>query len=160
MHEIKIQCTFQHYAKASELSEQEQQLIKAAHLALDSAYAPYSRFHVGAALLLEDDTIITGSNQENAAYPSGLCAERVAFFSAGSQHPGKRILAAAITTSYPLDHPVSPCGACRQVMAEYELKQSSPIRILLCAHDGSIMTGSSAKDLLPLYFSGEWLRKP
>ena len=134
-------------------------LIKAAHEALSSAYAPYSQFQVGAALLLEDGSIVKGSNQENAAYPSGLCAERVAFFSAGSQHPGKKIMAAAVTTSYPMEHPISPCGACRQVMAEYELKQQTSIKLLLCSHDGSVMVVNNSRDLLPLYFSGEWLKK-
>lgn len=134
-------------------------LIKAAHEALSSAYAPYSQFQVGAALLLEDGSIVKGSNQENAAYPSGLCAERVAFFSAGSQHPGKKIMAAAVTTSYPMEHPISPCGACRQVMAEYELKQQTQIKLLLCSHDGSVIVVNNSRDLLPLYFSGEWLKK-
>jgi cytidine deaminase len=159
METINIQLSLTRYADTHGFSDAEKEMIQAAHTALDTAYAPYSQFHVGAALLLDDGTIVTGSNQENAAYPSGLCAERVAFFSAGSQHPGKKILAAAVTTSYPLGHPVSPCGACRQVMAEYELKQETSIKLFLCSHDGSVIIANKTRDLLPLYFSGEWLRK-
>ncbi len=156
---MQITTTLQVWDNDKEFSNAERSLIAAAHDAVRHAYAPYSQFHVGAALLLEDGTIVPGNNQENAAYPSGLCAERVAFFCAGSQHPGKRIIAAAVTTSFPLPHPVSPCGACRQVMAEYELKQDSPIKLFLCHHDGSIITANAVRDLLPLYFSGEWLKK-
>lgn len=159
METINLQLSLYRHADITHFSEQEQALIKAAHAALDTAYAPYSQFRVGAALLLDDGTIVSGSNQENAAYPSGLCAERVAFFSAGSQFPNKQILAAAVTTSYPLEHPVSPCGACRQVMAEYELKQGTSIKLFMCSHDGSVIVANKTRDLLPLYFSGEWLRK-
>lgn len=159
MHTYQLSITIKAHASRETLSPADQQLVDAANGALNTAYAPYSQFRVGASLLLEDGTVVIGSNQENAAYPSGLCAERVAFFSAGSQHPDKRILAVAIATSYPLDQPISPCGACRQVMAEYELKQNAPIRVLLIAHDGSINEISAVRDLLPMYFSGEWLRK-
>ena len=158
MASFELTCIVHTHASAASLPDAEQALVLAARKALDSAYAPYSQFQVGAALLLENGAVVSGSNQENAAYPSGLCAERVAFFSAGSQHPNIPILSVAITTSYPLAQPVSPCGACRQVMAEYELKQDQPIRVILVAHDGSIMVLDRVRDLLPMYFSGEWLR--
>lgn len=154
-----ITCTIEEIASIEALNPTDRSLAEAAISAMDGAYAPYSQFQVGAAILLEDGIVVKGSNQENAAYPSGLCAERVAFFAAGSQHPGKRMLAVAITTSYPLPHPISPCGACRQVMAEYELKQDSAIRVLLVSKNGAIHILNQARDLLPMYFSGEWLRK-
>lgn len=154
-----ITCTFEEYASVEALTPADRLLVEAAVSAMQSAYAPYSQFQVGAAIRLADGTILQGSNQENAAYPSGLCAERVAFFAAGSQHPGKRMDSVAITTSYPLPQPISPCGACRQVMAEYELKQEAPIRIILAAQGGAILVVTQARDLLPMYFSGEWLRK-
>ncbi len=158
MASFQITCTVHTHASAASLSAEEQALVLAAKNALVSAYAPYSQFQVGAAILMENGEVVPGSNQENAAYPSGLCAERVAFFSAGSRYPAMRMKAVAITTSYPLPQPVSPCGACRQVMAEYELKQQEAIRVLLVAHDGSILVLDQVRDLLPMYFSGEWLK--
>ncbi len=159
MEKIAISCILDVYNDISALTDAQQQLISAATGALESAYAPYSKFKVGAALLMEDGSIVTGSNQENAAYPSGLCAERVAFFNAASQFPGKTIKAVAITTSYPMDQPIAPCGACRQVMAEYELKQDAPISIILHANEQNIYVLESCRDMLPLYFSGEWLKQ-
>ena len=159
MKKFELVCTVEHYESINELQNADKILIEASNTALASAYAPYSNFKVGAALMLEDDIIVMGSNQENAAYPSGLCAERVAFFSAGSQYPGRQIKAIAITTSYLLETPIAPCGACRQVMAEYELKQNSPIKIILSCSGGKIYMLNSMKDLMPLYFSGEWLKK-
>ncbi len=159
MRKFEICCSVEEYASADQLPAPFAGLCAAAGEALNAAYAPYSQFHVGAALLLEDGTIVPGSNQENAAYPSGLCAERVALFSAGSLYPGKRIVALAVTTSYSLDTPIAPCGACRQVMAEYALKQDAPIEIFMLQKDGIIFRMQNVKDLLPLYFSGEWLKK-
>jgi cytidine deaminase len=159
MEKIAISCILEVYNEISTLTDAQQQLILAATKALDTAYAPYSKFKVGAALLMEDGSIVTGSNQENAAYPSGLCAERVAFFTAGSQFPNKKIISIAITTSYPMDQPIAPCGACRQVMAEYELKQNTPITMILHASEQNIYVLESCRNMLPLYFSGEWLKK-
>ncbi len=159
MQKFELICSVEEYASLDELTDGDKYLIKMATDALATAYAPYSQFQVGAALLLEDGATVSGSNQENAAYPSGLCAERVAFFSAASQHPNKSITAVAITTSFSLQNPIAPCGACRQVMAEYELKQNKPIRIIL-AHPGEkVYVINSVRELLPLYFSGEWLKK-
>ncbi|MEZ4800470.1 MAG: cytidine deaminase [Flavobacteriales bacterium] len=145
----------------SDLSPTDQNLLSAAKEAVESAYAPYSQFSVGAALLLEDGTIIKGNNQENAAYPSGLCAERVAFFWAGANHPGKKIVSVAITAKSDVvktDHPITPCGACRQSMLEYELNQKSDITILMQGTSGMIYKMIGVKQLLPLYFNEDGLR--
>jgi len=126
------------------------------------AYAPYSEFFVGAAVLLENDEIITGSNQENGAYPSGLCAERVAVFAASAMFPGvpmKMIAVSATSTRLKMEEPVSPCGACRQVLLEYEILQKKPIKVLLSKEDGKILIIEKVHDLLPLSFSGDELKK-
>lgn len=137
-------------------------LIKA-KLACSKAYAPYSGFKVGCAILLEDQTIVIGNNQENAAYPSGLCAERVAFFAAAAQHPEKNIQAVAIyacSDNFKIKQPVSPCGACRQVMAEYEQKQKKPITLFLAAEGtDTILKFENVSCLLPLLFNEERLKK-
>lgn len=124
------------------------------------AYAPYSNFTVGCALLLDNGVIVTGNNQENAAYPSGLCAERVAIFYAGSQYPGAAILKMAITASPKDDSfhkPVPPCGACRQSIAEYENNQKNPIELFFMGAAGKVMKSNSISDLLPLIFDKNYL---
>lgn len=143
-----------------ELSEKEQQLIKAAQKATLNSYAPYSHFFVGAAALLKDGTIIRGTNQENAAYPSGLCAERVTLFAANSQHPDQpvTILAIAARTEEGFTElPISPCGACRQVMQETEDRFSHPMRILLYG-TRQIYVIENATALLPLAFGKDYLK--
>lgn len=145
-----------------ELSQKEQELISLAREMTKKAYAPYSEFYVGAAVLLENDEIITGSNQENGAYPSGLCAERVAVFAASAMFPGvpmKTIAVSATSTRMNLHEPVSPCGACRQVLLEYEVLQQKPIKVLLSKEDGKILIIEKVQDLLPLSFSGNELKK-
>lgn len=152
MKEIKLEtritvCVF------SELSDQEQQIVVAARNATEQAYAPYSHFQVGAAALLANGCIVTGSNQENAAYPSGLCAERVALFHAGHQYPDVPVTALAIAVStgaQPIEH-VSPCGACRQVLLETEQRYGLPMKVLLCGSK-EIEIVESAEALLPLCF--------
>lgn len=147
---------------AEELNSEEKNLLNLAKTASESAYAPYSNFFVGAALLLENGKIITGNNQENVAFPSGLCAERVAFFSAAAQYPGVPIKSIAITAGskkMTMDKPVTPCGACRQVMAEYEDRHKKNIRVILAGEKGKIFILDNIKSLLPLMFSGEALRK-
>ena len=138
---------------AEELQEEDKRLRSVAVEAAKDAYAPYSHFFVGAAVLLEDGTIVKGNNQENAAYPSGLCAERVALFSAGAIFPTIPVVALAITAMKDgeIQQSISPCGACRQVMLETEQRYGRPLRVLLCGNDETIMV-SSAKDLLPLCF--------
>lgn len=147
---------YEKYGSAAELSDQQGSLMRAAESASAHAYAPYSGFRVGAAVLLEDKTVITGNNQENAAYPSGLCAERVALFFACAQNPGKNIVAIAIFAnrkSLEDQGPVTPCGACRQTLIEYESLQNSPVSILTSTTDGPVYRFGSAADLLPFAFT-------
>ncbi len=161
MQKITIQTEIECYENSDELHVSEQQLLTLAGEAKDSAYAPYSRFKVGAALLLEDGTIVKGNNQENVAYPSGLCAERVAIFAAGANFPGKRIKKIAITAAsmdFPSDHPVAPCGACRQTMLEYELNQGEEIVIIMKGTTGKTYRSISVRQLLPLFFHEDALK--
>ena len=121
-----------------------------------NAYAPYSNFKVGAAILLENGKIVLGSNQENAAYPSGLCAERVAIFQAGAIYPNVKILVIAITAASENNKttsPIPPCGACRQSIAEYEFKQETPIEIYFMGATGEVYKSHSIGNLLPLSFN-------
>jgi len=131
------------------------QLMNKALAVADLAYAPYSSFRVGAAVLLEDGNIVTGSNQENAAYSSGLCAERVAMFAAASQNPEKKILKIAVAAKNKNGKTtqVTPCGSCRQVLLEYEYKQNHPIQILLLGPNKSMLLFYKADALLPLGFN-------
>jgi len=134
-----------------ELSSSDKNLLSEAKKSAHSAYAPYSNFKVGSAVLLEDGKIIIGNNQENAAYPSGLCAERVALFYAGAQFPKAAIKAIAVTNV--------PCGACRQAMAEYETRQKFPIRIIMQVSKKKIYVCDGIRNLLPLSFSSKELKK-
>lgn len=144
-----------------ELSQEDRKLVEAAKDATKNSYSPYSQFKVGAALRLADGTIVTGSNQENASYPLGLCAERTAIFHAQHQHPDQPITALAIAAFanghfYP--EPISPCGACRQVMLEVEDRYLQPMRVLLYGTSGTHVV-NTVKDLLPFQFISESLRK-
>ncbi len=144
------------------LSDQDKDLLQLAWEACDSAYAPYSNFHVGASVRLANDLVFKGNNQENAAYPSGICAERVAVFSASALHPGipiRSIAVVARTEVFNLSVPVTPCGACRQVIAEYEMLSGQPIRILLQGNSEKIWIIDGIANLLPLMFHGGDLKK-
>ncbi|MDR1402492.1 MAG: cytidine deaminase [Tannerellaceae bacterium] len=144
----------------AEAPEIYKELIESAIDATANAYAPYSRFNVGAAVLLKNGKIMAGSNQENAAYPSGLCAERVALFSANAQYPDSAVLAlaiAAVTNGKQVDM-ITPCGACRQVLLEVEKRYRSPVKILLCGRK-QIYMAESAASLLPLCFDGSDIQK-
>ncbi|PQJ21080.1 cytidine deaminase [Tenacibaculum sp. SG-28] len=144
----------------SELSAEDIQLMKQAIAARDLAYAPYSKFSVGAALLLDNGTIITGNNQENAAYPSGMCAERVAIWKAGSEHPNmvvKKIAITASSSTSTVDKPVGPCGACRQTLSEYEINQKEPITLIFMGEVGKIVKIKSLLSLLPFSFDSSYL---
>ncbi len=144
-----------------ECSDVEKKLIDTAKKATLMAYAPYSGFLVGAAVLLENGEIVTGNNQENAAYPSGLCAERVAVFSAHSVYPEqkvKMIAIAAWSNGSFTDAAITPCGACRQVLLEAENRFHAPMRILMYSNDG-VYVVDSIKKLLPLSFGDEMLKK-
>lgn len=161
MKEEKINLTFLkgHF---NELDEAEQQLVNMAKSAYSNAYAPYSGFLVGTAVLLENDEIICGNNQENVAYPSGLCAERVALFYAGANYPNVKVKTIAISAkskTYDITDVVSPCGACRQVMAEYQQNQHNNIRVLLHSPNNEVLIANSVEDLLPFMFNSEQLRK-
>lgn len=137
-----------------ELSEADQQLIDAAKAATNRSYAPYSNFSVGAAAILANGVVITGTNQENAAYPSGLCAERTTLFYANSQYPDQAVCTLAIAARTKEDFvndPIPPCGACRQVILETEKRYNQPIRILLFGKE-HIYEIKSIRDLLPLSF--------
>jgi cytidine deaminase len=162
MKKIEIPFTVEEFDSVDELNETQQQLLLRASEAAKDAYAPYSRFNVGAALLLEDGRIVTGNNQENAAYPSGLCAERVAVFSAGAQFPGVKFKAIAITaysTEIEVNSPIAPCGACRQVLAEYEKRYEYPLEVILKGQAGKVLVIQSASSLLPLIFNRKSLGK-
>jgi cytidine deaminase len=145
---------FESYSSWDELDETDVHLLKTALDSAANAYAPYSRFRVGAAILLEDGSVVCGNNQENASYPQGMCAERVALFSAAAQFPEKRILTLALVAEKS-EMPLSPCGGCRQVLLEYEQRQDSPIRLLMGAADGSVIVLQHSADLLPFSFSKE-----
>jgi cytidine deaminase len=160
MKKIVIETEITCYDKPEHLAPDELKLLEAATKAMKDAYAPYSHFKVGASILLDNGHIQTGNNQENAAYPSGLCAERVAIFAAGAIHPQSKILKVAITAAsdhFPSDHPVAPCGACRQSMLEYELKQDSPIVVLMRGQTGQIYRTESIRSLLPIFFHEQGL---
>ncbi len=145
------------FTQRSELSEVDQRLIDEATKSREHAYAPYSRYKVGASALLSDGSIVVGSNQENAAYPSGLCAERVVLFACGAQYPNENIETVAIITQAHGDLPASSCGSCRQVLSEFEQRQTNPIRILFCDTDGNVLISSSVRDLMPFSFEGDRL---
>ena len=143
------------------LTNSDKTLVLKAKNMLKSAYAPYSGFLVGAAVHLENGEIITGNNQENVAYPSGMCAERVAIFYAKSQFPNTKINSIAVSATsknFLIEDVVSPCGSCRQVISEYEVKQNENIRILLHQSDDSVIIIKSISDLLPLMFISEKLK--
>lgn len=143
----------------NDLLPQEKDLLEKAAAAAGRAYAPYSKFKVGAAVLLENGHIYLGNNQENAAYPSGLCAERVAIFSAMAQEPDIAVKMLAITAQaqHLIDHPISPCGACRQVILEYEHRFGKDIRILLRGETGKVAVFDGITSLLPFQFTSEEL---
>jgi cytidine deaminase len=142
------------YNSIDELSEKEQELVLKAKSIAKQAYAPHSKFYVGAALLLDNNKIVSGNNQENVAYPSGICAERTALFYAGAQFPDQSIktLAVAVYTNGKFaDQPVTPCGSCRQVMLETENRYNVPMRVIMTG-EKQIYVVNSVKDLLPLSF--------
>lgn len=160
MNEITITTTLQVYDNLSELAIDVQNLMHAAIEVRNNAYAPYSKFNVGAALLLDNHEIVVGSNQENASYPSGLCAERTAVYYAGAKFPNAKILKMAITASSQnqlTDKPIPPCGACRQAIAEYEIKQNQPIEIYFMGAEGKVIKSNSLANILPLLFDNSVL---
>jgi len=158
----KITCQFEEYASLAELNPADRDLITHAIKASEKTYSPYSSFRVGAAVRLSCGNIVTGNNQENAAYPSGLCAERVALFYAQSQFPGSAVESIAIyasTEEFTMEKPVTPCGACRQVMAEYEFRHQCKARIIMANGNGPVLIVNGIESLLPLAFYLEELKK-
>lgn len=156
MKEYQINCAVK-VLEMEELDAKDRELVENAMKATETSYSPYSHFQVGAALRLEDDTIVRGSNQENASYPIGCCAERTALFWTGANHPGKVIKAIAIaaqTEGHFTENVTGPCGMCRQAMLEYEHKQGEPMRVLLYSTNG-IHIIERTEDLMPFSFYAE-----
>lgn len=155
MKTITLETKLEVYDNIEELPEEVNKLMGKAISARKDAYAPYSKFAVGVALSLENGEIITGNNQENASYPSGLCAERTAIFYAGSQFPNIKINTMALSAGSLTNNtitPIPPCGACRQSIAEYEVKQDSPIEIYFMGETGKVVRSESLENILPLLF--------
>ena len=153
-------CPYQVYDSMEELPSQDAELMRIAHEATKRSYAPYSKFHVGAAVRLANGEIMTGNNIENAAYPSGLCAERVAMFAAMAKYPGVAIEALAITAcsaTKTIEEPVAPCGACRQVMVEVEQQSKQPLRVLCQGETGPVMVFDGIESLMPFIFLDKFL---
>lgn len=147
---------FSRFTSLHELDAHSQDLANKAIACLDNAYAPYSNFHVAAVVLLEDGTIVTGTNQENAAYPAGLCAERLAVFAANSQYPDKKIIKVVIVArkkNQTVLAPAASCGGCRQVMLESERRQDQPFEIVMYTKENEWIIAPSASSLLPFSFS-------
>ena len=160
MNEINITTKFTIYENSEELDSSDRNLLLKAFKAKKNAYAPYSKFNVGVSLLLENGLIILGNNQENAAYPSGICAERVAIWNAASQYPNvniRKIFICASSNKRTVDQPVAPCGACRQAILEYESIQSTSIEIYFTGESGKIIKANSINDLLPYAFDSSSL---
>lgn len=150
--EIKI--SYKEYDSISQLETPDRLLAESAIKALEGSYAPYSNFNVGAAVRMDNGDIVLGSNQENAAYPSGLCAERTAMFYASASHPDGKMLSIALAGGRDgclCDSPATPCGACRQVMAEYQTKSGIPMSIILIGKQ-KVWKFDKVDDLLPLIF--------
>jgi len=160
MKEITITTQFKVFDSTTDLPFDVQNLMDQAAAVRKTAYAPYSKFRVGVALILDNGQVILGSNQENAAYPSGLCAERVAIFYAGAKYPEAKVLKMAITAASDTNEtttPIPPCGSCRQSIAEYEIKQDTPIEIYFMGEIGTIYKSESLKNLLPFMFVKKFL---
>ena len=160
MKKLQISIPISVFDTVEELPIEVQGLMNEAIKIRKTAYAPYSKFHVGTAFLLENGEVITGNNQENAAYPSGMCAERVAVWQAASRFPDVKIKVIAITASSknnPVTKPVAPCGGCRQALSEYEIKQNADIEIYFMGETGQIIKTESLHDLLPLAFDKSFL---
>ena len=150
--ELKI--AYLEYERLEELDPQDQKVACAAIEAMEGSYAPYSRFNVGAAVMLEDGVIVKGSNQENAAYPSGMCAERTALYYAGASYPDKAAVTLAIAAGQNgklCTNPATPCGACRQVMAQSQLRGGQAMSVILVGSE-KIWRFDKVDDLLPLIF--------
>lgn len=162
MKETKQTVSFIELDHPGELPQELQQLLAKAKHSVNDAYAPYSQFRVGAAVLLDNGEVVTGSNQENASSPAGICAERVALSAASSRYPGIGIKSLAISAKadgYDVAEPVAPCGICRQTILEYEYRFGRNIEIVLQGDQGKILRIKTVKELLPLNFSRDNLKR-
>ena len=160
MRKERFICPYTVFDNLDEMDPQDAELMRRAHEATQSAYAPYSKFNVGAAVRLANGEIVTGNNIENAAYPSGLCAERVAMFSAMAKFPGVAFEALAVTAhsqTKVIAEPVAPCGACRQVMVEVEQLSKRPLRVMCQGQEGPIMVFEGVESLMPFIFLDKFL---
>lgn len=160
MNENKFEFQYEVYADSSELNEQDAMLLTEARKVTAQAYAPYSNFHVGAVALLDNGELVKGTNQENASYPVGICAERVLLGSAAILHQDVAINTIAISYNskeIKSDHPISPCGMCRQALLEYETRTSKPIRLILSGQEGKAFVIKTASYLLPFAFTSDEL---
>lgn len=161
INKLNFSISYEAYDQLEELNAIDQSICQAAEEALATSYSPYSNFKVATAVQLTDGTVVTGSNQENVAYPSGLCAERVALFTVGAAYPNaiiERMAITAHTDNFKIVQPVTCCGSCLQVMAEFERKQNKEIEILFYCIDGQILKVQGVKSLLPFVFVEERLR--
>ncbi|MEI6681487.1 MAG: cytidine deaminase [Bacteroidota bacterium] len=153
---------YQVFTSATELAPSDRELLDKAREAVATSHAPYSRYHVGAAVRLANGFIVTGSNQENMSFPAGLCAERVAVFAAVSNHPGIPIASIAITAmadAFEVNRPVPPCGMCRQAIVEFEMKYGNKIRLILGGQSGEVYVVQGMETLLPMTFHEDGLAK-
>ena len=154
MTERQIQISYQEYNSIEEMNPEDRELAAEAIKAMQGAYAPYSHFHVGAAVRMSNGQIVRGANQENAAFPSGLCAERTAMFAAGARYPDKDMLSIALAGGVMGRlgrEPATPCGACRQVMAQYQAKSGKPMSVIMISAD-KVWKFEKVDDILPLIF--------
>jgi cytidine deaminase len=161
MHKKDYTFSFEEYNSITDLDEQDAALLGLAQNATQNAYAPYSRFRVAAVAKLSNGKIVAGTNQENASFPAGICAERVLLSSVSSQYPDAQIISIAISyknENGKSNHPISPCGICRQSLLEYEHRMKSPIRLILGGMEGKIFVVSQAAFLLPFAFTGDELK--
>ena len=155
MNKEKFEFSYEVFNSADDLNEADAQLVNEAREITASAYAPYSKFNVGAVARMVNGELVAGTNQENASYPVGICAERVLLASAATIHPNVAIDTMAISynnTTGKSDHPISPCGMCRQSLVEYEERMNQPIRLILCGLEGKVIVVEKANSLLPLSF--------
>ncbi|MBK7560656.1 MAG: cytidine deaminase [Chitinophagaceae bacterium] len=156
MKENTFEFQYEVYDNVNELNAQDAWLLNEARSVTENAYAPYSNFHVGAVAILANGEIVAGTNQENASYPVGICAERVLLGTVATQHPNIEIQSIAISynsDTVKSDHPISPCGMCRQALSEYETRMKKPIRLILGGQEGKIYIIKSAGLLLPFAFT-------
>ena len=154
MEQKEIKISFQEFKSIDELNAEDRELAGSAIQAMGRAYAPYSHFHVGAAVRMSNGQIVEGANQENAAFPSGLCAERTAMFAASAKYPDKDMRSIALAGGVHgrlTDQPATPCGACRQVMAQYQTKAGKPVSVIMIGKS-RVWKFEKVDDILPLIF--------